>query len=288
MSVRIDALRELRLTCRQTVTPRDAILYALGVGLGADPMDERQLRFAYEDGLLALPTQAITLTYPALLDAYEQAGIVPHRVLHGEQQFALTRPLPTAAHLEGETRVTQLRDKGAGRGLLIYYRTEVRDAASGESVATLTSSSFCLDEGGCGPSDSGEPPAIQRHSLPNRPPDIECDLPTLPQAALIYRLSGDANPMHVLPAVARAAGFARPILHGRCSFGVAGHAILRTLCGYDATRLLGMTARFTTPVYPGETLRTQLWKTAGGVLFRTRVVERDVVALDNGFAALLT
>lgn len=287
MTVRIDALCDLRLVCRQELKPRDAIVYALGVGLGADPLDERQLRFVFEGGLQVLPTQAITLTYPALLAAYEQAGIVGHRVLHGEQQFALARPLPSAAVLEGETRVIQLLDKGPGRGLLIYYRTDVRDASTGEPVATLTSSSFCLDEGGCGVNDTEDRPAIPRHAVPSSAPDLECDLPTLPQAALIYRLSGDANPMHVLPSLARAAGFARPILHGRCSFGVAGHAILRALCDYDATRLRGMTARFTAPVYPGETLRTQLWHAPGGVLFRTRVVERDVVALDNGFAVLL-
>jgi len=287
MGIDLDAIRQLRLHCRQTITPRDAILYALGIGLGADPTDERQLRFVYEDGLLALPSQAITFTYPALLAAFGAAGITMHRVLHGEQEFELARPLPTGAELEGETRVIELADKGPGRGLLIYYRTEIRDALSGGPVATLTSSSFCIDEGGaCGEALAPAAPPIARHVLPHRAPDDVCELATLPQAALIYRLSGDYNPMHALPSVARAAGHARPILHGRCTFGVAGHAILRRICHYDPARIRSMTARFTAPVFPGETLRTELWRAPGGVLFRTRIVERDVVALDNGFAAI--
>ncbi|MFT3820863.1 MAG: MaoC/PaaZ C-terminal domain-containing protein [Rubrivivax sp.] len=284
MAADLDALRALRLVARQTLTPRDAMLYALGVGLGADPLDEAQLRFVYEDGLQALPTLAITLTYPDLLAAYVRAGAEAARVLHGEQQFQLHGPLPTGAELEGETRVLGLVDKGPGRGLLVYNRTEVRDVDRGRAVATLTSSSFLLDEGGRGGDAFTSP--IELPPLPARAPDAVCDLPTLPQAALIYRLSGDWNPLHALPRVARAAGHPRPLLHGRCSYGVAGHAILRTI-GYDAARLTGMAARFTAPVYPGETLRTDIWHGGGSdVRFRTRVVGRDAVALDRGVATL--
>lgn len=284
MTVDLDALKALRLTARQTLSPRDSMLYALGVGVAADPLDESQLRFVVEQDLQALPTQAITLTYPPLLAAFERTGIVPSRVLHGEQQFHLERPLPVEAELVGETRVIHLLDKGPDRGLLVYYRTEVRNARTDEPVATLTSSSFCVDEGGCGA--GRDPGPIERHALPAGASDARCVLPTLPQAALIYRLSGDWNPLHASPAVARAAGFDRPILHGRCTFGVAGHAILRTACGYEPARLRSMTARFTAPVYPGETLLTELWHAPGGVLFRTLVVGRNVVALDHGFAAI--
>jgi acyl dehydratase len=282
MALDLDALQALCLVARQRVTPRDVMLYALGVGLGADPLDETQLPFVFEDGLRVLPTMAITLTYPPLLSAYAAAGVQPGRVLHGEQRFELDAPLPTDAVLEGETRVLGLIDKGPGRGLLVYNRTEIRDLNGGARVAMLTSSSFLLDEGGCGAGAITAP--IERHATPTRAPDIVCDLPTLPQAALIYRLSGDWNPLHAQPSVARAAGYARPILHGRCTYGVAGHALLRTLCDYDPVRLRGMCARFTTPVFPGETLRTDIWRVAGGAQFRTRVLERDRVALDNGFA----
>jgi len=282
----LDALRALRLVARQTLTPRDVMLYALGVGLGADPLDEAQLRYVYEDGLQALPTLAITLTYPPLLAAYVKAGADPARVLHGEQQFRLHGPLPLQAELEGETRVLGLVDKGPGRGLLVYNRTEVRDLGRGRPVATLSSSSLLLDEGGAG-GDRIAAPIIELPPLPARAPDEVCELATLPQAALIYRLSGDWNPLHVLPALARAAGHPRPLLHGRCSFGVAGHAVLRTVCGGDAARLTGMAARFTAPVYPGETLRTEVWRTgAGGAQFRTRVAARGAVVLDRGVATL--
>ncbi len=288
MAIDLDALRALQLVARQTLTPRDVMLYALGVGLGADPLDEAQLRYVYEDGLQALPTLAITLTYPELLAAYVRAGAHPARVLHGEQQFRLHGPLPVHAELEGETRVLALADKGPGRGLLVYNRTEVRDVGRGRPVATLTSSSFLLDEGGAGGDDIPSP-VIALPPLPARAPDQLCELATLPQAALIYRLSGDWNPLHALPAVARAAGHPRPILHGRCSYGVAGHAILRAI-GYQTARLAGMAARFTAPVYPGETLRTEVWLGDGGdggaVRFRTRVAGRDVVALDRGVAML--
>ena len=284
MAADLDALRRIDLVARQTITPRGVMLYALGVGLGADPLDEAQLRFVYEDGLQPLPTLAITLTYPSLLAAYAAAGVDPARVLHGEQQFHLHTSLPVQAELEGRTRVLGLVDKGPGRGLLVYNRTEVRDLKRGRPVATLTSSSFLLDAGGAG-GDAIAPP-IELPALPSRAPDRVCDLPTLPQAALIYRLSGDFNPLHVLPALARAAGHPRPILHGRCSYGVAGHAIVRAVCGYDAARLTGMAARFTAPVYPGETLRTEMWTQADRVQFRTRVLERDTVVLDRGLATL--
>lgn len=284
MAIDLGALRAIRLVARQRVTPRDVMLYALGVGLGADPLDEAQLPFVYEEGLRVLPTMAITLTYPPLLAAYAAAGVQPGRVLHGEQRFEIEAPLPTDAELEGDTRVLGLVDKGAGRGLLVYNRTEIRDAHGGVRLATLTSSSFFLDEGGCGAGAITAP--IERHAVPERAPDAVCDLPTLPQAALIYRLSGDWNPLHAVPAVARAAGYERPILHGRCTYGVAGHALLRSVCGYEPARLRSMSARFTTPVFPGETLRTEIWRVAGGAHFRTRALERDRIALDNGFAVV--
>ncbi len=284
MALDLDALRRLSLRATQTITRRDTILYALSVGVGSDPMDEAQLPYVYEEGLRALPTMAITLTYPPLLAAYAAAGVVPGRVLHGEQRFRLKQPLPVEGSLDGETRVIGLVDKGPGRGLLVYNQTRIQDAASGRHVATLTSSSFFLDEGGCGLPH--QEPALVRRAVPGREPDLVCALPTRPDAALLYRLSGDWNPLHVLPSLARASGYARPILHGRCSFGIAGHAVLRAVCGWDASRLRGMTARFTSPVIPGETLRTEIWHADGGVHFRTRVVERDVVALDNGFAEL--
>ena len=127
-------------------------------------------------------------------------------------------------------------------------------------------------------------PQPQPHPIPEREPDSVCDLPTLPNSALVYRLSGDPNPLHADPKVAAAAGFKAPILHGLCSLGTAGHAILRTYCDYDAKRFKSLKLRFASPVYPGETIRTEMWKDGDVVSFRSSVVERDTVVLSNGRA----
>ena len=122
--------------------------------------------------------------------------------------------------------------------------------------------------------------------LPHREPDEVCDLPTLSQAALIYRLSGDPNPLHADPQVAAAAGFDRPILHGLCTLGIAGHAILKTYCDYDTARFKSLKLRFSSPVFPGETIRTEMWRDGKNVSFRAKVVERDVVVLNNGLSVV--
>ncbi len=265
----------------QTYTTRDSILYALGLGLGADPMDERQLRFVYEDGMAALPTMSVVLGYPGFWLKDPETGVDWVKVLHGEQGIIVHKPLPAEGTVVGKTRITEIIDKGEGRGALILSERDVVDKASGDLLATLTSTTFARGDGGFG---GPEGPSPKPHALPDRDPDEVCDLPTLPQAALIYRLSGDYNPLHADPKVATAAGFERPILHGLCTLGVAGHALLKTACGYDPARFRSMALRFSAPVYPGETIRTEIWRDDGVVSFRSRVVERDVVVLNNGRA----
>jgi acyl dehydratase len=181
----------------------------------------------------------------------------------------------------GKTRVTEIIDKGPGKGALVYSERVVTDQATGERIATATQTTFCRGDGGFGGPPREAPPV---HTLPERAPDHVCDLATRPETALIYRLSGDPNPLHVDPAVAQAAGFPRPILHGLATFGVAGHAILKTLGGYDPARLTAIAGRFSSPVFPGETIRTEMWRDGSVVSFRARMVERDVIALNNGRA----
>lgn len=289
VTVQLDVLSQARWVERQEVTPRDAMLYALSLGLGSDPLDERQLPYVYEEGLRALPSMAITLCYPSgLVQAYARAGIQTHRILHGEQSFVLTRPLSAPAKFEGVTTIQAVEDKGPGRGLLVHYRTDISDLRDGAKVASLLSSTFCRDAGGAGSFGTPPPPASQASSPieDGRAPDGFWDFAISPQAALLYRLSGDYNPLHVLLTLARAAGHERPILHGRCTFGLAAHALLREACGYDATRLSAMSARFTGVVYPGETLRTEAWHTSEGVRFRARVLERNCTVLDRGWARI--
>lgn len=264
---------------RQTLTPKDCILYALGVGLGADPTDERQLRFVYEKELRPLPTMAAVLAYPGFWQRDPALGLDWVRLLHAEQAVEIHRPLPTEGALVGRTRVTNVVDKGASKGALLFQERRVEDA-DGQLLCTVSMTSFCRGDGGFG-GPSG--PVPEPAAVPDRTPDRVHDLPTLPQAALIYRLSGDYNPLHAEPAIARGAGFERPILHGLCTFGVAGHAVLAACCGYDPDAIRSIRARFTAPVYPGETLRTEMWIAgADDIRFRTRALERDVIVLNNG------
>jgi acyl dehydratase len=268
---------------RQRLTKRDTILYALGVGLGADPCDENQLRFVYEENLLALPSMAIILGYPGPWHAHADTGITRSHVVHGEQGFRIASPLPVEGEVAGKTRVTGVVDKGKDKGALVMTENTVRDAATGAIVCTLSSTTFCRADGGFG---GPEGPVKRPHPIPDGPAQQTCDLPVLPQAALIYRLSGDYNPLHADPAYAKKAGFKMPILHGRCTFSIAGHAILKTLCGYDPARFVAMEGRFSSPVYPGETIRTEMWRNGNVVSFRSTVPSRGVTVLNNGRAEI--
>ncbi|HSN39258.1 MAG TPA: MaoC/PaaZ C-terminal domain-containing protein [Burkholderiales bacterium] len=268
----------------QKFSRRDTMLYALGVGLGADPCDPDQLKFVYEENLQALPTMAIILGYPGPWYTHSDAGITRSHVVHGEQGFTIHRPLPVEGGIIGHTRITGIVDKGKDRGALVMTECEVRGKQDGELLCTLTSTTFCRADGGFG-GPSG--PVKNPHPIPDTPPHEVCDLPTLPQAALIYRLSGDYNPLHADPAYAQRAGFKMPILHGRCTFSVAGHAILKTCCGYDPARFKSMEGRFSSPVYPGETIRTEIWQNGSIVSFRSTVPARGVTVINNGRAEIL-
>lgn len=263
---------------QQAYDTRDTILYALGVGLGADPVDPRQLRYVYEDALQPLPTLVNVLGVGGFWAQEADTAIDWRRLLHAEQSFVLHRPLPAAGQVAAQNRVTAIQDKGASRGALLYQEREITDAAG--LLATVSQVLMLRGDGGCG--SVGTPPPAPPPALPDRAPDAVCELPSLPQAALIYRLSGDRNPLHIDPAVAAAAGFPRPILHGLCTLGMAGHAVMRTMLGYDGAAVRGMRVRFTAPVFPGETLITELWRDGSVISFRSRVTERDVVVLNAG------
>ena len=181
----------------------------------------------------------------------------------------------------GQLRITEVIDKGLGKGALVLTERKVIDKDGGKLIATVTQTIFCRGDGGFG-GPPREAPAP--HPIPTSDPDAVCDLATRPEAALIYRLSGDRNPLHAEPAVAKQAGYPRPIMHGLGNFGVAGHAVLKTFCGYDPKRLTSFACRFSAPVFPGETLRTEMWRDGNVVSFRSRVVERDIVAVNNGRA----
>ena len=188
----------------QTYTTADTALYALGVGLGHDPLDEAQLRFVYEENMLALPTMATVLAGHGFWLKESWTGVDWVQVLHGEQGLRLHGVLPAATTVKARMRVTEIVDKGPDKGAFIHSERELRDETTGDLLCTLTATVVARGDGGFGgPSRRSRPV----HVPPDRDPDAVCDLPTLSQAALIYRLSGDFNPLHAVPSVAREAGF---------------------------------------------------------------------------------
>lgn len=272
-----------------TYTERDTMLYGLGLGIGANPLDESQLRFVYEKSLCALPTMAVVLGYPGFWMNNPATGIDWKKMVHGEQRIRLHRPLTTAGTVVGRSRINSIVDKGAGKGALVLIEREVFDKPSGTLLATVEQLNFCRGDGGYSDAEGqlSDVPAPPPPPMPETAPDAVCDLPTRPESALIYRLSGDVNPLHVEPAVATAAGFPRPVLHGLATYGVAGYAVLRTLCDNDPTRLKSLYVRFSAPVFPGETISTEMWRRDNSVVFRSRVRERDVIVLNNGHAEII-
>lgn len=271
----------------QTYGPKDCILYALGVGLGYDPTDENQLVFITEKNLKVLPTFPVVMAFNFDWMLDPAFGLTWSHIVHGEETIVLHAPIPPHGTVIGQDRIVGVSDKGEGRGALLFHERTIADKATGTLLATLKQTTFCRADGGFGgPRGNAAAP----HQIPDRAPDIVCDLPTRPEMALIYRLSGDTNPLHAEPAFARSAGFPRPILHGLATMGVAGHALLKEVCGYNPGRLKVMAARFSAPVFPGETIRTEIWQDAdelGSVVsFRARVKERDVFAINNGRAEI--
>jgi len=268
----------------QRYTARDTTIYALGIGLGSDPLSEGQLRFVtVEAPPPAFPTMAVVLARAESFTADPRTGIDRTMVVHGEQGLELLRPLPAEGSVTGRSRVTDVVDKGAGKGAVIYIETVLSNVASSEVLARCWSSIFARGDGGFGGSPAS--PRIP-HRLPERAPDAVCALPTFTNSALLYRLSGDLNPLHSDPAHARRAGFDRPILHGLCTYGLTAHAVLRTFCDYNPDRLRRFEVRFSAPVFPGETVEVHLWRNGEEVSFRAVVPARGAKVIDNGYAVI--
>ncbi|HSW04938.1 MaoC/PaaZ C-terminal domain-containing protein [Aquabacterium sp.] len=271
----------------QRYTERDVILYALGLGAASgNPVPEPRRRLVYEGaagGLAVLPTLAAVLATGPFWMQDPATGIDWQRLLHGEQRLQLHKPLPAAASVTSTQRVQALIDKGAGKGALMLLERQLHDADSGELLATIGSTVFLRGNGGFGGPSSGAPLA---HALPEgRAPDLQHEHATRPEQALLYRLSGDWNPLHVDPDVARAAGFDAPILHGMASYGMAGCAVIAALCDDEPARLKRLDVRFASPMLPGETLLTEIWREGPGrASFRARVTGRDRLILNNGYA----
>lgn len=267
------------------LTARDAMLYALGVGVGDRPEDPKDLQYVYEraDPFHVMPSLVNVICHPGGWVMAPELEVNWVKLLHGEQAFEIHRPLRPDTTYVSRNEVLGVLDKGEGKGAMLFLRKELRETESGQLASTIESTYVLRGDGGCGSTIKEAP---LPHPLPERAPDESVAIPTLARSALIYRLSGDYNPIHADPVMARKAGFERPILHGLCSLGVATRAVLRACCGDQPQRLKSLKLRFSSPVYPGETLVTDIWRDGAVASFRTRVAERDVVVLNNGRATV--
>ncbi|WP_342132388.1 MaoC/PaaZ C-terminal domain-containing protein [Hydrogenophaga sp. OTU3427] len=273
-----------------TYTTDDTMRYALAIGLGDDPVDENQLQFVNDvrPGLpLAMPTMAVVLGFPGSWMNDPATGIDFSKIVHGDELLEIHRPLPAAGTVLAHHRVVRIVDKGTGRGATITYEKELFDKSDGTKLATVRHTTFARGDGGFSREAGLTDEALTAPApVPVSAPDRVCEIATLPQQALLYRLCADRNPLHSEPSVAIKAGFARPILHGLCTYGIAGRVMLAQWCACDPQRLKSLFVRFSAPVFPGETLRFEMHEDRGAIAFRAWSTQRSQVVLDYGRAEL--
>ena len=252
------------------------ILYHLAIGAGDPPTSPDELRYCYEADLRVLPSFATIPAVGAMLNisSLEGVDVNPAMVLHGEHEVELHRPLPVRSTVNSESRITGVYDKG--KGALVQVET-VSDDQHGP-LFTNRASLFIRGEGGFG-GEQGPPTGL---ASPERPPDAVVESKTAPQQALLYRLTGDKNPLHADPTFAAFGGFDRPILHGLCSFGIICKAVVGNALEHDVARVARYRGRFSGVVFPGETIVTSIWKDPGVVHIEATVKERETPVLTNG------
>jgi len=265
----------------------DALLYNVAIGMGRDPLDAKELPYVCETlGKSVLPTAASVLTKIVKSDkptVYTKGQLLIGKMnfalmLHGEQRLVVHQPLPQTAKTLINNRTTGVYDKGEGKGALVTTETEVK-LADGSPLYTMGTTLFFRGDGGFGGSAEGAPVP---HPIPDRKPDAVCEMPGRVDQAMLYALCGDRNPLHRDPNFAKMAGFDKPILHGLCSYGIACHAVVKTMLDYDHTQITGFDVRFSSPVFPGETQIVEMWKDGKVISFRVRLKERGVVSINNG------
>jgi acyl dehydratase len=267
---------------RLSYTDKDTILYALSVGLGADPTNSEQIRYVYEKNLTAFPTMLNTMGMYDDDDFVTDPGVgidLP-RMLHTEMALTLHADVPATGEVVSRISIDRLIDRGEGKGAILDFSRVITNAATGAPVATEHGSFFMRGNGGFGGSFVPRP---RLPAVPDGAPDVSVSLATSRRSALLFRLLGDRNPIHADPAVAESAGFGAPILHGACTFGVAAHGVVKGLLDYRSERLRHIGARFSAPVIPGDVLDVELWRTGPRTAqFRVVARARDVVVVDNG------
>jgi acyl dehydratase len=267
-------------TITETYNERDCMLYALGVGMGQDPLDRNCLPFVYEKSLKVMPSQPVVMAHPGFWAAERDIDLDWVKLLQTEQELIIHQPFPGSGTVAATTRLTEVIDKGERIGALIKSERTIRNVDTGADLCTVRTTVLARGDGGFGGARKVTP---KTDPIPSREPDKVCDLPTLPQQALIYRLAGDLNPLHSDPEVAARAGFKAPILHGLCTMGVMTHALLKLCANYEPERFRHIRLRFSAPVYPGETIRTEVWQDGDAYAFRCKSVEQDKIVINNGY-----
>ena len=251
---------------------RDVMLYALGVGAS-------ELDFVFERNLKVLPTFAVIPGFPAMMGLAATVEINPVMLVHGEQRIKLHKPIPTKGKLTTAGKVTGVYDKG--KGALLVVEAETKDD-KGEVLFANTAGVFVRGAGDFG----GERGPEAGNKAPERAPDKSVEMQTLPIQAMIYRLSGDRNPLHIDPAFAKMAGYDTPILHGLCTYGHVGRAVLSEYCDNDPARMTGLEVRFSRVVFPGDSITTEMWDEGGGRIVLQAKTQRGDVVISNAAATV--
>jgi acyl dehydratase len=256
--------------------PDDVILYHLGLGAGVPATDPNELTYTYEAQLKVLPSFGVVPVFGTIANAVMAEGmqVNPMMILHGEQSITLHKPLPTQAEVTNTGRISEIYDKG--KGALVVAETETRDAA-GDLLTTNRFALFIRGEGGFG-GDSGPQPG---NVAPDRAPDLVVESTTLPQQAILYRLSGDKNPLHIDPNFSAMGGYDTPILHGLCSYGIVCKAVVDHALDGDVTAVGGYEARFAGVLFPGETIVTSMWKDDDRIVVAAHCKERGTPVISN-------
>lgn len=262
---------------------RDSIIYALTLGYGDTPSDSDDLRYIYEHDTLAVPTLLATVGAPGAWATNPELGINWVKLLHGEHRITFHAPVPAEASVTSQTRVTHVIDKGADKGALVVTTRDIFIAEGHTPLATVEHVSFLRADGGFGRSDD---PLPSLPATPDTAPEATLFVHSTSQSAALYRLNGDLNPIHILPDMAAKAGFDRPILHGLCTYGMAARALIKHYCSINPERLKSFSVRFSSPFFPGETVRIETWRAGNQIHFRALAHERNVVVLSNGLATI--
>ncbi|MCK1717589.1 MaoC/PaaZ C-terminal domain-containing protein [Bradyrhizobium sp. 141] len=263
---------------------REVMLYALGIGMGSDPLNENELQFVNEAFATPKPLKVVPTFASVCVWGARPGAIALNRlmVVDGERDIIFHKPIPVAASVTADARVCGVYDKGKEKGAIIQNEVVVRDR-EGDKIVTILSSTFARGDGGFGGPSEGMP---EPHQVPRRAPDRSLDIPIRPDQALIYRLSGDRNPLHSDAGFARRAGFPKPILHGLCTYGLTCRAVLQTYGDYDPSAFQRHRVRFSAPVFPGEIVTINLWKDGNSISFEAHVRDRQVAIAKNGQTVL--